>query len=194
MIRINLLPIRQIKQRLKARQEIMSLAMAFFALLGAIAFVAYGQATRVADLQGEISRLIQEKQRYQAVIAQIEKLKRDQMVLETKLNVIKGLKSASQLATRVLDEMANLTASDRMWLTALDYTGAAITLAGTALDNATIAEYMDKISTSDLFTGAELKNSSLVLVGNQKLKAFSMTVNVLGPASPPPAATAPVAK
>ncbi len=198
MIRINLLPVRQIKQRIRARQEIMALIAAFFVLLGVMALVGYRQTTKITELKTETARLTQEKQKYQTVIAEIEKLKKEQAVIETKLAVIKGLKGASQLPARVLDEMANLTAADRMWLTSLDYTGAAITLAGTALDNATIAEYMEKVGKSDLFTGAELKNSSLTMVGNQKLKSFSMTINVLSPVvqTPAPAATpaAPVAK
>jgi len=193
MIRINLLPVKQIKQRIRARQELMALIVAFVVLLGLMALVGYRQTTKIADLQAETARLTQEKQKYQSVIAEIEKLKKEQAIIETKLSVIKGLKGASQLPARVLDEMANLTAADRMWLTSLDYTGPAITLAGTALDNATIAEYMEKVGKSDLFTGAELKNSSLTLVGNQKLKSFSMTISVLAAASPPPVAGAPTA-
>ena len=169
----------------------MALAGAFLLLLAVMAGVAYSQAQRIIGLQAETTRLNEEKSKYQAVIAQIEKLKRDQEVIETKLAVIKGLKSASQLPARVLDEIANLTPPDRIWLTSYDYTDTMLTLAGTALDNATIAEYMDRIGKSDFFTGAELKNSSLVLVGNQKLKSFSLTVNLLAAGPPPAAAVAP---
>ncbi len=189
MIRINLLPVRQIKQRIRARQELMALVAALLLLLAVMAGVGYSQARHIADLQAETARLNQEKSKYQAVIAEIEKLKRDQAVIETKLAVIKGLKSASQLPARVLDEIANLTPADRIWLISFDYTNTLLTLAGTALDNATIAEYMDRIGKSDFFTGAELKNSSLTMVGNQKLKSFSLTVNLLA-ASPPPAPVA----
>lgn len=194
MIRINLLPVQQIKQRRKVRQELITFVVVFFVLLGVLALIGYRQSIRITELQGEVSRLTQEKKQYQEIIVQIEKLKKDQMVLETKLKVIEGLKSATQLPARVLDEMANQTASDRIWLTSMDYNGTAITMSGTALDNATIAEYMDKISRSDLFTGAELKNSSLIMVSNQKLKSFSMTVSVLSAASPPPPLAAPVVK
>jgi type IV pilus assembly protein PilN len=187
MIRINLLPVRQIKQRIKARQELGALLVGLFVLLGMIALSGYRQATKVTELQDAIARLTQEKQQYQAVVAQIEKIKKDQAVIEIKLSAIKGLKFASQLPARVLDEIANITPPDRMWLTSLDYAGNVLTIAGTALDNATIAEYMNKIGQSDLFLGSELKNSSLSLVGNLKLKSFSMTINVLAPpASPEP--------
>ena len=194
MIRINLLPVRQIKQRIRARQEVATLAGAFLVLLLVIALIGFRQANRIADLRTETNRLNQEKSKFQAVIAQIEKIKKEQAVIETKLAAIKGLKSASQLPARVLDEIANLTPPDRIWLTSFAYTNTALTLAGTALDNATIAEYMDKIGKSDFFRGAELKNSSQTLVGNQKLKSFSLTINLLAGSPPPATAAAPGGK
>ena len=190
MIRLNLLPVRQIKQRIKVRQELIALVVGFFVVLGVMAGIGYRQTSRIAELKAEATRFTQEMEKHKKVIAQIEKIKKDQAVIETKLAVIKGLKFASQLPSRVLDEVANLTPPDRMWLTSFDYTGALLVIAGTALDNATIAEYMDKIGQSDLFLGAELKNSSLSMVGNQKLKSFSMTINVQAP--PPPPAPTPV--
>lgn len=164
--------------------------VAFFVLLGAMGLVGYRQASRIMELKVEATRLTQEREKFKKVIAQIEKIKKDQAIIETKLSVIKGLKLASQLPARVLDEVANLTPSDRMWLTSLDYTGATLTMAGTALDNATVAEYMERLNSSDLFLGAELKNSSLSKVGNQKLKSFSLTVKALVPAVPAPTGAA----
>lgn len=190
MIRINLLPVRQIKQRARARQEVVTLAVAFLALLGIIAVLAYRQASRVAELQAETTRLNKEKEQYQTVVAQIDKIKKQQKVIEDKIKVINGLKEASQLPARVLDEIASLTPADRMWLTSLDYTNNVVMLSGTALDNATIADYMNQIGSSNFFLAAELKNSSLVKVGNQKLKSFSMTINVLAAMTPVPAPAA----
>lgn len=193
MIRINLLPVRQIKQRNRARQEVISLVAALLVLLCIIGLVGFRQASAITSLQGEAARLKKETGEFQAVVTLIEKIKKEQKVVEDKMKVIKDLKVASQLPARVLDEIATLTPPDRMWLTSLDYTNNVILLSGTALDNATIAEYMNKVGTSDFFLAAELKNSSLIKVGNQKLKSFSMTVNVL--ASLIPVATpAPTAK
>lgn len=172
----------------------MAVAAGFLLLLGMISFIGFRQSTHITELQSEISRLTQEKQQYQKVIAQIEKIKKEQAIIEAKLTAIKALKFASQLPSRILDELSNLTPPDRMWLTSLDYTNNTLTMAGTALDNATIAEYMNKIALSDLFLGAELKKSSLFLVGNLKLKSFSMTVNALAPAPPATVPPTPGAK
>lgn len=191
MIRINLLPVRQIKQRNKARQEVILLLLALVVLLGAIVLVAYRQANRIAELQAESTQLKKETDELQTVVDLIAKIKKEQKVLEDKMKVIKELKSASQLSPRVLDEIANLTPPDRMWLTSLDYSTNTINLSGTALDNATIAEYMNRVGTSDFFLTAELKNSSLLKIGNQKLKTFSMTVTALASLIPESAPAAP---
>lgn len=194
MIRINLLPVRQIKQRNRARQEVISLAVALLVLLGVIGLLGYHQASRIAELHGESARLKKETDEFQSVVTLIEKIKKEQKVVEDKMKVIKDLKVAAQLPARVLDEIASLTPADRMWLTSLDYSNNVILLSGTALDNATIAEYMNKVGTSDFFQAAELKNSSLIKVGNQKLKSFSMTVNVLASLIPVPTSATPAGK
>ncbi len=167
------------------------LLMAFVLLLGAIGLVAYRQASRITELQTESAQLKKETDELQTVVDLIANLKKKQKVIEDKMKVIKDLKSASQLSPRVLDEIANLTPADRMWLTSLEYTNNTINLSGTALDNATIAEYMNRVGTSDYFLAAELKNSSLIKIGNQKLKSFSMTVTAL--ASLIPESSAPAA-
>jgi len=169
------------------------LAAAVMFLLVAIALIGFGQASRITELQEESNRLNQEKAKYQKIIAQIEKIKKEQQIVETKLEVIKSLKVASQLPARVLDEIATLTPADRLWVNSLDYGSDIITLAGTALDNATIAEYMDKMIHSDFFVAAELKNSSLTKVANQKLKSFSLTINAVAPTRPAPPPSTPAA-
>jgi len=194
MIRINLLPIRQIKQRQRARQEVIALAAALLVVLGVIGLLGFQQARRIASLQAETAQIKKDTEKFKDTVSLIEKIKKEQKIIEERMEVIKDLKTASQLPARVLDEISRLTAPDRMWLTSLDYTNNVIVLAGTALDNATIAEFMNKIGSSDYFQTAELKNSSLLKVGNQKLKSFTMTVNVLASLIPVAKPTPPPGK
>ncbi len=189
MIRINLLPIRQIKKIAKSRNEVIGLFIGFLVLLLVIGAVAYSQVQKVESLKGEIASLKKEKAKYDKVIKQIAKIKKEKKLLETKLKVIKNLKVSSQVPVRVINEIAQLTPATRIWLQSLKFSGKNLVIAGTALDNETIAQYMLSIDKSPYFAKAELKKSSGKKVGGQNLKSFGLNVSIQklpGQAKPAP--------
>jgi type IV pilus assembly protein PilN len=179
MIYINLLPVRQIKKNIQARKRVLGLGMALLAVLAFLALVALGLGMKVDELQANIADLRKEKATYQTTINQIEQLKKDQALLETKLNTISQLKKGSQLSVRVMDELASLTPSSRLWLNSMSFNGTILRISGIALDNATIADYMDTIVTSPYFATAELSGTSTTGVQGRQLKSFSLTINVI---------------
>jgi type IV pilus assembly protein PilN len=174
MVRINLLPVKQIKKVLKARNEIITFLMALLALAVVLLGLAFSRAVVVNDLNATIGELKKEKNSYQSTINEIEKLKKDKAMLETKLTMIKKLKKGSHITVRILDEIALLTPPNRMWLKSFVQTPGSLKLSGVALDNETIAQFMKQLKESPLFVDAELVNASLVVVAARKLKSFSL--------------------
>ena len=87
MIRINLLPVKQIKQRVQTRNEVLAFICMFVALLIIVGFVGYGQASKIKKLEIKTAELEQEKKKYESVIRRIKKIKKEQALLETKLQV-----------------------------------------------------------------------------------------------------------
>ena len=74
MLRINLLPIRQLKKRAKARNQIISFATLFiflFLILGAVGFL---QTTKIKSIEASITKLKQEKQKYAPILAEMKRL------------------------------------------------------------------------------------------------------------------------
>jgi len=183
MIRINLLPIKQLKQRQRLQNEIVVFVVGLLAFFVVLGVVGMSQAKKIEGLKAKASALAAEKKKYQSIIAQIEKIKKDQLLLETKLNVIKSLKDNSQLAVRVVDEIANIVPSSRMWLTSMNIRSGNVSLVGTAMDNATIAGFMRDLDKSQFFSNAELSRSSMTTVANQRLKSFNLTIAVQQPKS-----------
>ena len=179
MIYINLLPVRQIKKRLQARNKILGMGATLLVVLAILGVVALILGFKVGELNASIAKLKKEKAKYQTTINQIEKLKKDQKLLETKLNTISQLKKGSQLTVRVMDELANLTPSSRLWINRMTFNGSILKISGTALDNATIADYMETIITSPYFKSAELSGTSTVNVSGRRLKSFSLTIPVI---------------
>ena len=179
MIHINLLPVRQIKKKIKARNTIFGLGVILLAVLVLLGAVALVIGFKVNDLKASIAALNKEKAKYQTTINQIEQLKKDQALLETKLNTISQLKKGSQLAVRVMDELATLTPSNRLWLNSMSFNGSRLRISGIALDNATIADFMETLVTSPYFQTAELSGTSNTGYQGRQLKSFSLTIDVI---------------
>ena len=181
MIRINLLPVKQIRQKLQARNSVIGLGITLLSVLVLLGLVALFVGLKVGDLKASIGDLNKEKKKYQTTINQIEKLKKDQALLETKLDMISRLKSGSQLTVRLMDEMANLVPNERLWISQMSISKGRLKLSGTALDNATIADFMETVVASPYFATADLSGTSSKIVSGRTLKAFSLTCRVVNP-------------
>ena len=178
MVRINLLPVREIKRRARAKREITLFALAMVGLLVLLSAIGFLQASKAKQLQMELTKIRQEKQRYTRVLNQIKKLEKDKKTLEKKIDIIHRLKAESSLTVHILDEIANRTPSKRMWLTSLTQKGSTLTLKGMALDNRTIASYMEDLKKSPYIKDVSLTNSSLKQYAGRNLKSFSLTCSV----------------
>jgi type IV pilus assembly protein PilN len=181
MIRINLLPVRQIKKKQQAIKNVMGLGVTLVAVLAILGMIVLVLGFKVSDLQASIGALNKEKNKYQTVINQIERLKKDQALLETKLDTISQLKKGSHLTVRVMDEVARLIPSTRLWITNMSYSSGLLRFSAIALDNATIADFMETIITSPFFATADLSGTANTGVGGRILKSFSLTVRVVNP-------------
>ncbi len=181
MIYINLLPVRQVRARLRARNEVAIYLASVFVLLIALSMVAIDRLSVSDKLKSENVVLIKKKASYQDTINEINKLKKDKKTQQTKLNVITELKKTSQVSVHVMDEIANLTPQNRLWLQSMKLSENKLDVAGIALDNATIAQFMDSISTSTYFTNSALTKSSQTEVAGAKLKSFSLKIDVSTP-------------
>jgi len=183
MIRINLLPIRQMKKRLRTRNEVTVFAVSLVALLALLGAASWSMHQKVTSLQTNIKELNDKKAKYNAILNEIKQLEQEKQKLTAKIDVIKQLKSTSQVTVRLLDEIAKATTPDSIWLESLKQTGGAVDLNGIALDNTRLADYMDSLSASPYFASATLGKSSLTTIAGQDLKSFSLTLAVKTPES-----------
>ena len=178
MVYINLLPIKEIKQHAKAVQQLTLFAVCIIAVLAAIGTVAFYQASKASQLQQDIATLTLEKQSYQKVLDQIKKLEKDQKEIENRIAVIKRLKKTSALTVHVLDEVANLTPTRRIWIKSLSQAGTSLTLQAMALDNQTVASYMETLKASPYVGAVSLANASHSTYAGRDLKSFSLSIAI----------------
>ena len=178
MISINLLPVRQIKQKAAARQQLVAILIAFLVVLSILVLIGFFQSSTKNRLNSELSVLNAEKQKYAATLRLIKRLEKDKALVEQQIAIIKKLKKSSSLTVHILDEIANLTPTDRMWLKSLSQNGTNLNISGMALDNRTIAQFMEDLKSSPYITNINLANTSQQDYAGRHLKAFSLTCTI----------------
>ena len=181
MLKINLLPIRQLKKRAKARSQIAAGIVVFISVLVLLGLVGMLQAGRISTLNDDIAAKTAEKKSFDKVIQELAELEKKRLDLNNKIQIINNLKSDSSLTVHILDEVSKLIDNNRMWLTTLNQRGGSLKLTGYALDNQTVAQFMDELETSPFIRTVSLNNSSLKQVSGTDLKEFALSCDVAMP-------------
>lgn len=181
MLRINLLPIRQLKKRAKARNQIISFITLFVFLLLILGAVSFLQTTQIKNIESSIATLTKEKKQYDPILAEMKKLEQTQKDLENKISIIKKLRRDSAVTVHILDEVAKKVDSKRMWLKSLKQQNTSLALTGVALDNRTIAQFMDALKESPYIGDVNLSDASLAKVSGRDLKSFSLACSIVSP-------------
>ncbi|CAK8712987.1 hypothetical protein GCAAIG_02310 [Candidatus Electronema halotolerans] len=178
MLRINLLPVRKIKQQFLAKRQLKFFGIAVLALLTVLALYGWILVSTVSSLTAENARLEARKKELAKIIKEIEELEKSKEQIKNQTETIKKLAKTSALTAHLLDAVAKLTPNDRMWLTTLDQSGNTMKINGMALDNQTVAEYMNKLEESPYISDVTLTNSSLRSYSGRNLKSFSLSCTV----------------
>jgi type IV pilus assembly protein PilN len=161
MIRINLLPFRVARKKENIRRQISIFLLLI--LLTAVALVWY---TRVIDNQ-----ILVVKEKTKQVNAQILKykekadrvarIKKDLKILKEKLEIVSSLQKQREKQLILFDGMTDLIVPGRMWIESFKTNKNSVTIKGIAFDNPTIAEFMEKLERSSLFSKVDLKTAKM---------------------------------
>lgn len=178
MIRLNLLPVREIKAKTGRRQDLMaaglSLALTAALIVGLYLFHAY----RLSNLGKELAHLQKEIETLTVQAKGVAQLQRKIDDLKGKLKAIKELNTKKTGPVRVMESLSSATPS-RLWLTLFKETGGAVTINGRAIDNQTIADFLKALSSSVYFTKVELVETTKIEQEGIPLKKFSIKSHLL---------------
>ncbi len=185
MLRINLLPIRQLQKIAKARNQLLVFFLIFCVVLALLGATGVLLAAKITELNEDIVAKTNEKKSFDKVIQEIADLEKRRLDLNNKIKIINQLKTDSSLTVHVLDDVAKIIDNKRMWITSFKQNGGSLALSGYALDNKTIAEFMDNLTLdSEYINGVDLSNTSLKNVSGKGLKSFTISASVSSPAPP----------
>lgn len=177
MIRINLLPHRQIKRAERQRQFSL---MALFSAIIAAAIVFLGWTFLDGKKQAQLDR----NERLEQAISQLDKEIADIQELKDQINnvlerkqVVENLQTNRSQSVVVLDELSRQL-PEGIYLKNIKQAGHVITLQGVADTNARVATLVRNLGVSNWLESpilVEIKSSTL---NNIKQKHFTMRVNI----------------
>jgi type IV pilus assembly protein PilN len=184
MIRINLLPIGRRPVEEKIRNEITVFFLLIFFSLSVMVYFHIDHTRTIKQITAEKKTVDSEIRRYQDRQKQLQELQEKHKMLEQKLGVIEELRRNRDLQVRVLDQLAIIVPTDKMWIKTLTQKGNTLTLTGVARGNEVIAQFMEALQKSPYIdaNGVVLKQSRQVTIEGYKLKNFNLTCRVIVPA------------
>lgn len=180
MIRVNLLPHRQIRR--EARQREFGLMSLFSAIAAAfIIFLGYtfinakidAQMERNARLDAAIVKLDKE-------IADIKDLKDQISTMLERKQVVENLQTNRSQAVVILDELSRQL-PEGMYLKNIKQQGGLISIEGVADTNARVATLVRNLTTSNWMESPSLVEIKAVIVNALKQNAFSLNVKIKVP-------------
>jgi len=155
MIRINLLPVKELKAEVVRRRELMiggvSLALTAVLILGVYAY----QWRQVSTVEKELEELRKELQVLNVKAKDVAELQRKIKEFEGKNKVIDDINKKKSGPVRVMESLAVATPS-ALWLTEFKEIGGNLTITGVAVDNQTIAEFLKALASHAYFNNTEL--------------------------------------
>ncbi|ADI30924.1 PilN domain-containing protein [Methylotenera versatilis] len=180
MIRVNLLPHRQIRR--EARQREFGLMALFSAIAAAVViFLGYTYITAKIDAQAERNaRLDAAIVKLDKEIADIKDLKDQISTMLERKQVVENLQTNRSQAVVVLDELSRQL-PEGMYLKSIKQQGNIISVEGVADTNARVATLVRNLSTSNWMESPSLVEIKSVVVNTLKQNAFALNVNIKVP-------------
>lgn len=177
MIRINLLPHREMKRAARQRQFVF-LTVGAVVLGAGIVVLAHTFIAAQIDNQKSRNELLKaENAKLDKQIEEIKVLQEQTQALLARKQVVETLQSNRAEVVRLLDTLARQL-PDGVYLKAVKQNGPKVNLNGYAQSSARVSTLMRNLEGTPLLGGAELVEIKAVTVNGQRINEFSLNVVV----------------
>lgn len=177
MIRINLLPVREIEARAGRKYEALvggvCLGLAFIAAAGVYGY----QTWQLSSLEADLTELQNDVQRLSPAVKEVAELQKSVSALKEKNKVIGDLNKRRTGPVKIMEDLSAATPA-RLWLTEFKETGGNVTINGFATDNQTVADFLKTLSGMPRFANVELLETIQSDQDGTSLKKFGIKANV----------------
>ena len=177
MIRINLLPFREERKKENIRRQISIYVLSVGLLLCLMVLGYLRLHSTVAALEAEKQNKTKELARFKDTNKRLAEIKKKISEIKTKLEVIRGLEKNKMGPVRLLDEVAMAVPRDKLWLRSLVEKKGKLTLEGTAMDNETVALFMNNLEAAPHIKRVDLKSTRLRVLKQYKLNLMDFAID-----------------
>ena len=183
MIRINLLPFRAARARENIKRQISIYGLVVLFTVGIIGYVFIQKSGELSGLKAKESEIQAELGKFQRTLNEIKILAKKIKEVEAKLSVIKKLEEGKSGPVLLLADISTAIPREKLWLTSLTESGSSLSLSGTAMNNATVADFMKNLEASDRISSVELGSAKLRDLNKFRLKVsdFSIRCKIVTP-------------
>jgi type IV pilus assembly protein PilN len=179
MIRINLLPHREMKRAVRRREF-------NFILIGVLVGVAAAWYLgklyldeRIASQQRRNDFLVAENKKLTEQIDEIKKLKEQTAALLARKQVVETLQVNRSASVKLVDQLVRQL-PDGVYLKAVKQTGQKVNMIGVAQSNARVSTLMRNLEASPYLEKPELVEIKAVTDRNQRANEFSLNISLKG--------------
>lgn len=184
MARINLLPWRAERRKLREREFYIQLGLAFGAALVVLIAWSFWMDARVDNQNDRNSYLQAEIKQLDDRIAKIKDLEKVRADLLQRKQIIEQLQANRSQMVHLFDELVKtIPASGR--LSGMKQSGDSMSLDGVAQSNASVAEYMRNIEASPWMGHADLRKTENMHDASRMPYAFGLDVRLRSPTDTP---------
>ena len=180
MAKINLLPWRTERRKLREREFYMMLGAALVAgVLAMLAWI-YWMDARLDNQDSRNALLTQEIKALDVKLTEIKNLEETRSRLLQRKQIIEQLQANRSQMVHLFDELVR-TIPDGVRLASMKQTGDTLTLAGVAQSNASVAEYMKRLDASPWLKRTDLQQTEARGADRRERFDFGLTVKLTSP-------------
>jgi len=188
MIKINLFPFRAARIKENIRRQVTVYLLSVIFLIAVMSYYFINLSSAVKSLRQNQDAKEKELASFKDTNIKIAKLKKTIAEVQVKLNTIKSLEEVKTGPVKLLDDIATSVPKDKLWLTSLKEEKGVLTLEGTAMDNETVADFMNRLESTESLKSVELVQTKQKNVKelNLNLKDFALNCKTYAYKEKPP--------
>jgi type IV pilus assembly protein PilN len=180
MMRINLLPHREIRRKQQQQQFIAALALVAIVGAALVYGIYYYLSEQYDDQVGRNKYLTEEIAKVDKEIAEINRLKEQTASLLARKQVVETLQSNRSETVHLLDQLVRQL-PDGMFLKSVKQTGAKVVINGVTQSQARVSTLMRNLESSQKLGNPALIEIKALPQGTTRANEFSMNVDIVRP-------------